>query len=426
MSATGNGTSQTVDALERDLLARLGLPPASSSEDIDAAHRAVTAYLAHAPRELKTWARGQAAAADEAYALLIDPAALADSVALVGPTARPAVMPGGPATPPARRDPSATKSASNGAGSVAKDGSGTKTGGAAKTGVTTKAADQDAPAREPTFEELLAEVTPTTHRDAAPQSNVLTGDAVRPAPAAGGAGASSGRRRLGLAGFAVVGALAIAFAGYQLGSAGGTTGTTPAPSTAAASPSPALDEAAVATLMGKLQANPKDTTTLMSLADEYYAAGDFTTAESWLVKLLEVDPQHVRGLLALGAVQFNTGRMGEAKASWEKVLAVEPDNLEAHYDLGFYYLNQDPPDMTGVQAEWGKVVEIDPTSEIAQTVKAHLDALASPAPSGSVAPGGSGAPSGSPAASPEASPAASPAASAAPSASPAASESVQP
>ncbi len=392
----------TIEELERHLMARLGLPPASSSEDVDSAHRAVTAYLAHAPRELKDWARHQAAAADEAYALLIDPAALADSVALVGPTARPAAMPGGPATPPARRGPSATKSAPDGAGSVAK---------ASAHGTAPVVA-----AHEPTFEELLAEVTPNTHRDTAPKPNVLSSAATQAAPPSGGTGVSSGVKRLAIGGAVVVAAIAIAVGGYQLGNAGGTTAS-PAPSSAAAaSATPTLDTAAVAALMQKIQANPKDTESLMALADEYYKVDDFTTATTWLEKLLAVDATNVRALLALGAAQFNLGKMDEAKASWDKVVAVEPDNVEAHYDLGFYYLNQTPPDMAGVQAEWNKVIEISPDSDIAKTVKSHLDALVSPAPSSSTSP----TPSGS------AAPSASPAPSAAPSASPAASGSSQP
>jgi hypothetical protein len=59
--------------------------------------------------------------------------------------------------------------------------------------------------------------------------------------------------------------------------------------------------------------------------------------------------------------------------------------------------------MAGVQREWSRVVELAPDSDIAKTVKAHLDALASFAP-GSPAPSGAPAASGAPA-SPAASPA---------------------
>ena len=45
----------------------------------------------------------------------------------------------------------------------------------------------------------------------------------------------------------------------------------PAPEAAA---SPAVDTARVGELMQKIQANPKDVTSLQSLADIYYGAGD--------------------------------------------------------------------------------------------------------------------------------------------------------
>ena len=101
---TAAGKLTSPEKLERELLARLGLDPSASPEDVAAAHETVSAYLAGAPRNLRSWARAQAAGADEAYALLTDPAALARAVALVGAGARPAVLPGGPATPPAHRD----------------------------------------------------------------------------------------------------------------------------------------------------------------------------------------------------------------------------------------------------------------------------------------------------------------------------------
>jgi hypothetical protein len=48
--------------------------------------------------------------------------------------------------------------------------------------------------------------------------------------------------------------------------------------------------------------------------------------------------------------------------------------------------------MAGVQREWSRVVALAPDSDIAKTVKAHLDALASAAPA---SPGASTAPSAS-------------------------------
>ena len=87
--------------------------------------------------------------------------------------------------------------------------------------------------------------------------------------------------------------------------------------------------------MAKFQANPEDTQTLLALADEFYAGGQFETSATWLDKLLAIDPEHVQGLLARGAVYFNLVDLASAESTWKKVAVLEPDNIEVHYDLGF-------------------------------------------------------------------------------------------
>ena len=49
-------------AAENELLARLGLPPSASPEDVDQLHLAVSQVLSAAPTSVKGWARAQAAA----------------------------------------------------------------------------------------------------------------------------------------------------------------------------------------------------------------------------------------------------------------------------------------------------------------------------------------------------------------------------
>jgi hypothetical protein len=44
---------------------------------------------------------------------------------------------------------------------------------------------------------------------------------------------------------------------------------------------------------------------------------------------------------------------------------------EVHYDLGFLYMSQTPPNTVKQKAEWAKVVAIDPKSDLAKTVAQH-------------------------------------------------------
>jgi cytochrome c-type biogenesis protein CcmH/NrfG len=271
---------------------------------------------------------------------------------------------------------------------------------------------------------LLAEVDPTAHREvvgtAAERAASMAGANAAPRPSRlVGLLSSSAFRNLALASAAVAAIGLIGVLGFN---AGGTSasgigaGATPVP--AASATAPVLDQAAVTALMEKIQANPNDADSLMALGDEYYQVGDFKTAEDWYTKDTAVEPTAARGFLALGASAFNQGDSATALTAWTKVLAIDETNVEAHYDLGFLYLNEQPPDMAGVQREWNRVVQLDPNSDLATTVKAHLDAFASAAPASPTASGG-------PAASPDASPTLSASPSAAPT-SPAPSGSAQP
>ena len=161
----------------------------------------------------------------------------------------------------------------------------------------------------------------------------------------------------------------------------------------------------------------------MALGNEFYAGQQWQAAVGWFDKLLAIEPDNIKALLASGAASFNLNDVAAAQAAWQKAAGLDPNNVEVHYDLGFLYLNQVNPDWAGVQREWNKVIELDPTSNLAQTVKSHLDSLAAssmlPAGSPAASAGTTPAPSGSPAASgpPAASapaPSGSPAASTAP------------
>jgi cytochrome c-type biogenesis protein CcmH/NrfG len=358
-----------------DALEFLGLEGGAGADEIAAAHEALVAYLSEAPRPLWGWARAQASLADEALVTLTEPTARRSSGALSGSTVRSAEPPGGPATPPARR---------------------------ALPGSADAADTEDAD-----FEAMLAEVTPSLHRESMP-SGTARPAARTAAPAAQRAARMvepAPRRipRIALIGAAAVVALAVVGVVWKLGSVDSVP-----PVAATAAPSDGLDMAAVAALMEKIQANPKDVESLMALGNEFYQAGDFETALTWFQKVLAIEPANTSALLAVGAANFNLGDSATAESTWLKVLAVEPDNVEAHYDLGFLYFNSTPQNVEGVQREWGEVIRLAPESDVASIVQAHLDSL-SAASSGSPAPAASGdaSPAPSPAASAEASPEAS-------------------
>jgi cytochrome c-type biogenesis protein CcmH/NrfG len=379
----------SVDEVRSDLLARLGLDDTTSPEDLIAAHEAVEQFLASAPRQLGAWARRQASVADEAYALLTDPAALARTVALGGDANRRAIAPGGPATPPVRQEPASRPTPPGPAR--------TKRHHHASQPVDAEPSDEE-------LAELVASVTPSAHRDSVGgRSQARTGKSATTARNAEAleAGRPNLRRRLILAAGGVALVALVAFAGYRFGGGGGTA-SLPATNPAA---SPAIDLAAVNAYMARIASNPKDVDALQGLADLYYGAADYPSATDFLDRILAIDPSNVRALLGLGAASFNSGDPTSAETAWKKVVSIDPKSVEAHYDLGFLYLNVN--DLAAVKREWQLVVQLDPGSDVAKNVQAHLDALAAQAAA-------SGGPSAAPVASSSAAPSAVPRGSAVP------------
>ena len=172
---------------------------------------------------------------------------------------------------------------------------------------------------------------------------------------------------------------AVVFAVYYMGkpSVPGISGTPTGQQTTAAGGATPVDQAKVAALMQKISANPKDIASLQGLGDLYFAATDYKNASLWEQKILAVDPKNQVALLALGAAQFNLGNAVEAKKQWLVAAGLYPNVAEVHYDLGFLYFSQTPPDTANMTAEWKKVVAIDPNSQLAKTVSTHLQSSSS-------------------------------------------------
>lgn len=338
--------------LEEELLGRLGLGPDATAEQVVRAHDAIVAYVAAAPAPARGWARSQAAAADEAFTLLSDPPALR----LRAETPDTGASGAGPKAAPPKAVPRARPVPAVSAKPVAQ---------AAEPRTATAT-------RDDILDDLIAEVTPSAHRD----------EVARPRPARRSRpstplwGRLRSKRVLGaVIGLAAVAAVVVAVSGFADSSIPS------APGPAASQEAAAMDEAAVAGLMERIQADPSDTEALMALGDAFFAAGQYDVAAEWLGRLVAIQPDDASALLALGAAQFNSGDAVAAEASWVRVIELEPGSVEAHYDLGYLYLNQDPPDLEGMRREWQAVVDLAPGTEVAARVQPHLSAVASSAPS---------------------------------------------
>jgi len=299
-----------------ELLSRLGLRTDAGDQDVEAAHNDLVEFLELAPHELKSWAETQTADADEAFALLCGPEQ--DLV------------------PPARVT------------DMAQDGL-----------AETSPAPSPAPPRSAGF-----------NAPAAPQA--LANSWVPAAPTA----SKPVRKRLVWAAISVL-VVAVVLGVYFNGKSSGVPGvagkaTGQQTQASGGAKTTAVDQTKVAALMKKISANPKDVASLQALGDLFFAAADYKTATVWEQTILAVDPKNLLALQAVGAAQFNLGNTAEAKKQWLLAAGLYPKNAEVHYDLGFLYLSQTPPDKANMQAEWKQVVAIDPNSNLAKKVASHL------------------------------------------------------
>jgi tetratricopeptide (TPR) repeat protein len=313
------GGRASATEVKQELLGRLGLRADATDQDVEAAHDALVEFLELAPHDVKVWAGAQTADVDEAFALLSGPESELTAAGQVAAMAQEGLSQPVPAAPP------------------------------------------------------VPKTSPA-----------------RPAPASSPVPAASKALRTKLMWAAVPVAIVAVVAGvFFMGrgsSVPGITGTPTSSATTAPSSGPTavpVDPTKVAALMTKIGANPKDTASLQSLGDIYFGALDYKNAALWEQKVLAVDPKNQVALLSLGAADFNVGNSKDAKTQWLIAAGLYPKVAEVHYDLGFLYMSQTPPDTANMTAEWKKVVAIDPNSALAKSVSTHM---ASTTPTASASP----------------------------------------
>jgi tetratricopeptide (TPR) repeat protein len=146
------------------------------------------------------------------------------------------------------------------------------------------------------------------------------------------------------------------------------------PSNAASS----VDNSAVAVLVGKLLENSSDSESLWALGNTYFSAANYVAAAPYYERLVKISPKDDGAWIAVGAAAFNSGDNGRAFEAWSKAASLNSKNSEAYYNLGFWYLNQNPAQQDKAAEVWQKVIDIDPTSDFAKDVMSRMASASTP------------------------------------------------
>lgn len=105
----------------------------------------------------------------------------------------------------------------------------------------------------------------------------------------------------------------------------------------------------------------------------YQKLGFYSKASEILTSLVASVDNNEKYLFALGNSQFHLKEYGEAVETFQKVLEMNPSHLKALYSLAVTY--EKLKRMDDAEKTWKNYLEMDSTSEWADSARRHLEAL---------------------------------------------------
>jgi cytochrome c-type biogenesis protein CcmH/NrfG len=166
------------------------------------------------------------------------------------------------------------------------------------------------------------------------------------------------------------------------------TARTTAPATAVI-PSSAAHE--IASLEDELKKKPGHSPILVRLAELHQEAGRPGEAVRYLKQVLAAEPSNFQERLELGKALYETGDVDGALAETKKILEFDPKNVDALYNLGAIYGNQN--NLVEARNYFAKAVAADASSDSGQKARAamaQLETSTAPMAGGAVPAGGAG------------------------------------
>ena len=164
-------------------------------------------------------------------------------------------------------------------------------------------------------------------------------------------------------------------------------GTSPAPAAAASSnPSPqaqsgggrtapTLDQTRVDQLTAAINGNPKDSASVVQLANVYFDAERWNDAISWYERALALEPRNADVSTDLGVSYYYTNRTDEALKRFEESLKINPKHTKTLLNKGIV-LAFGKEDLKGAAAEWQKVVDLAPGTPEGEAARRALEGVA--------------------------------------------------
>lgn len=115
----------------------------------------------------------------------------------------------------------------------------------------------------------------------------------------------------------------------------------------------------VSSLEAKLQANPRDVSTLTALGNAYFDAGQWPNAVSYYTRSLNEAPKNPDVRTDLGISYFYSGDADHALKEFDQALKDDPRHVQTLFNVGIVKM-QGKHDPKGALAAWEQLLKIEP------------------------------------------------------------------
>jgi tetratricopeptide (TPR) repeat protein len=138
------------------------------------------------------------------------------------------------------------------------------------------------------------------------------------------------------------------------------------PSSGNSSPNPAtlksMADAQAAPLIAKLNSNPRDPETLVSIGNLYYDVQQYSVAVDYYNRALQLRPSDASVRTDMATAYWYLGNADEAISQFNKALAAAPTNPNTLFNLGLVKW-QGKHDSAGAIALWKRLLDANPNYE---------------------------------------------------------------
>lgn len=139
----------------------------------------------------------------------------------------------------------------------------------------------------------------------------------------------------------------------------------------AGTPDPSITQ--LADLQNCVASNPNNLDCTLQLAQLYYDLKQWPQAETNYERAVLLQPHNADILRKLAGTLIYQLKFDKALTTLDQAIAIEPNGAELHLVRGLVLGKLNPPRTTEAVAEWRKVVELAPGTDLAQQATILID-----------------------------------------------------